>query len=503
MTTTMRPFATLPKRILSALGWAVLAATPGMAQDLPERVPVLPAATAPPAPLRAAPVPATPAPPAPAMAEVLAPSPAFGALALPESSASQDPADSLYRAARSQMNSRRWADAARTLRVLRERHPRSTYVGDSYYFEALVRSRMGDQREIRRALELLLEQQEMHPDAGTASDGRELRVRLEARLAERGDARAARAVVSAARAASECDEGEEGVRATALSALLHMDPERARPLLMEVLTERDACSRELREQALFILAQSPDEGTVDVLVELARTDPSPEIREAAVFWLSQTGREEAVDALVSILESEEASPEVQEKAVFALGQHPSERAAEAMRGYATRPGGDPEVRANAIFWLGQRGGVQASGFLRELYAELDDPELRERVLFSVAQSPGDPANLEWLTERALDETEEMEVRTQALFWAGQAGMEAGAVLRVFRTADDAELREQAIFVLTQMPDSDEAVDALMEIARGEEDPELRERAVFWLGQSDDPRVAEFLLELIRRGGGGR
>jgi HEAT repeat protein len=174
-----------------------------------------------------------------------------------------------------------------------------------------------------------------------------------------------------------------------------------------------------------------------------------------------------------------------------------------MRGYATRPGGDPEVRANAIFWLGQRGGVQASGFLRELYAELDDPELRERVLFSVAQSPGDPANLEWLTERALDETEEMEVRTQALFWAGQAGMEAGAVLRVFRTADDAELREQAIFVLTQMPDSDEAVDALMEIARGEEDPELRERAVFWLGQSDDPRVAEFLLELIRRGGGGR
>ena len=45
-----------------------------------------------------------------------------------------------------------------------------------------------------------------------------------------------------------------------------------------------------------------------------------------------------------------------------------------------------------------------------------------------------------------------------------------------------------------------AVDQLMEIARNEEDSELTKNAIFWLGQSDDPRVAEFLLEIIRRGG---
>jgi hypothetical protein len=37
----------------------------------------------------------------------------------------------------------------------------------------------------------------------------------------------------------------------------------------------------------------------------------------------------------------------------------------------------------------------------------------------------------------------------------------------------------------------------MEIARDAEDPELRQTAIFWLGQSEDPRVAEFLLELLR------
>ena len=39
----------------------------------------------------------------------------------------------------------------------------------------------------------------------------------------------------------------------------------------------------------------------------------------------------------------------------------------------------------------------------------------------------------------------------------------------------------------------------MDLARTEQNDELRKRAIFWLGQSNDPRVAEFLLTLIRGG----
>jgi hypothetical protein len=46
----------------------------------------------------------------------------------------------------------------------------------------------------------------------------------------------------------------------------------------------------------------------------------------------------------------------------------------------------------------------------------------------------------------------------------------------------------------------EVVDFLMELVREEQDKELRERALFRLGQSKDPRVADFLLALIRGGG---
>ena len=52
--------------------------------------------------------------------------------------------------------------------------------------------------------------------------------------------------------------------------------------------------------------------------------------------------------------------------------------------------------------------------------------------------------------------------------------------------------------LSSQIDEPESVDALMDIARNDDDQELRENAIFWLGQSDDPRVADFLLELIRR-----
>jgi hypothetical protein len=41
----------------------------------------------------------------------------------------------------------------------------------------------------------------------------------------------------------------------------------------------------------------------------------------------------------------------------------------------------------------------------------------------------------------------------------------------------------------------------MEVAENAENGEIREQAIFWLGQSDDPRVPEFLLRIIGRGGG--
>jgi len=155
------------------------------------------------------------------------------------------------------------------------------------------------------------------------------------------------------------------------------------------------------------------------------------------------------------------------------------------------------VREQAIFWLGQNPSAGGTQYLMQLYTTLDDPDLKERTIFSIAQA-NTAESRRWLMERVRDSSESAENRKNALFWAGQSGAVGAAELKgVYQSLTDPEMKEQVIFVASQKNDS-AAVDLLMEIARTEEDPELKSRAIFWLGQSKDPRVPQFLLSLIRR-----
>lgn len=405
----------------------------------------------------------------------------------------EDPGSRAYAAAREALNAGSYRRAAGAFRDLRRDFPESGYVADSYYYQAFSLSRIGGGSDLREARELLTTQMERYPSAATLADAEELMIRVESRLARQGDARAAVAITR--QASDPCGPGQE-VRAAALNALLNMDAEKALPILKEVLQDKDACSAELREQAVFLVAQKLDEESVDILLDLAHRnpDPDPGVREQAVFWLSQVRSEEAMQALESIL-TQSNDPEVQESAIFAIAQHRSERSMEILQSYAEREDLPVETRENAIFWIGQnQGGAE---YLLSLWDRIRNPELKENILFAVAQTRGQESR-EWLVQRAMDRQEDLEVRKNALFWAGQQGAFTLPELReLFSNFSDAELKEQVIFVASQRREP-EAVDFLMEVAENEENGKLREDAIFWLGQSKDPRVPEFLLRIIGR-----
>ena len=420
----------------------------------------------------------------------------------------EDPAAREYTAARQALNDGRYDVAAQGFATLRQNRPQSGYVPDSFYFEAFALSRLGERAQLSRAVSLLDEQRTRFPSAATRADADALRVRIESQLAQRGDARAAASVTrqaSGATAPSQADRqtqttcANQEARAAALSALMNMNSERAIPILQEVLRTRDECSVELRRQAVFLVSQHMTAESIDILLDLAHRNPDPdaEVRENAVFWLSQVRSDEAMDALEAILR-ESTDEELRENAVFAISQHGSERSVRALRDVAERADMPRDLRENAIFWIGQSSSAGGAGYLMELYGRLDDEELKESVLFGVSQSSGEEARA-WLVERAMDPTESVELRNNALFWAGQSGALGLAELRaLYGTlgADEQELKEQVVFVASQQSGT-EAVDFLMDIARTETDSELRENAIFWLGQSNDPRVPEFLLQLIR------
>ena len=91
-------------------------------------------------------------------------------------------------------------------------------------------------------------------------------------------------------------------------------------------------------------------------------------------------------------------------------------------------------------------------------------------------------------------------RTQSVFWVGQAAGEAatrGLSDIVVDNDVDREVREQAVFALSQRP-RDEGIPALIAVAKTNKDPEIRKKAMFWLGQSGDPRALDLFEQILTR-----
>lgn len=92
-------------------------------------------------------------------------------------------------------------------------------------------------------------------------------------------------------------------------------------------------------------------------------------------------------------------------------------------------------------------------------------------------------------------------RKDAVFWLSQAAGDAATVglTELAENEDeDREVRDQAVFALSQLPD-DQGVPILIRLARSNKDPKVRRKALFWLGQSDDPRALKLFEEILTKG----
>jgi HEAT repeat protein len=466
---------------------------------------------------------------------------------------SYEEAKELYEQGRRQIRRDNYRRAVEAFREVNEDYSDSEYAADALYWEAFALYKLEYADDLHRALDLLAEQERRFPDDYEDGDGEFLATRIRRLLAEAGDlesveqltreaegyaaqerreaqARAREAeylahesrhrdheadhhATEAQRRAREAERHEaerhahdtgshhreDDIRITAVEALLHMESERAIPILEDVLRQRDSTSSELRAKALFVLSQQHSPETVELMMDVARNDPDPDVRREAVFWMGQMPGAETLDFLAELV-AEESDPEFLDQAIFALSQHDDERASAILRDLAADETRDSEIRGQAVFWLGQRSGPNSFEFLRDLYQDLEEPEIKERVIFAMSQNAGDRER-EWLLGVAGDATEPVEAREQAVFWLGQSGYLSITQLEsLYDSMEESVLREKVIFSLSQMPNS-EAVDLLIKIAREDPDPELRRHAVFWLGQTDDSKAEDFLIQLISEGGG--
>jgi HEAT repeat protein len=295
-----------------------------------------------------------------------------------------------------------------------------------------------------------------------------------------------------------------------LPAVLADDPI-AVPRLIS-LARDDARLQETRRQAIQWIGLLGDARVVPVLVDFARAggaaptgedidvdDEAPGkkgLATAAMAALSSLDGGVGVPALIDLART--GTSGTRAAAVFWLGQAGDPRAFAALHTVIENDREDERIRSQAIFAMSHGGDTPDSEFayLRDIYPRLTSHKMKEAIQMGMGEDKS--GGSQWLIDRARDTGESLDMRKNALFWAGQKESTPTKDLAAFyRGTTDPELREHAIFVLSQRRD-EAALDELLRIARDDSDKRMRARALFWLGQKDDPRVAKLISDRVSR-----
>lgn len=363
-------------------------------------------------------------------------------------------ADELYRAAQKDLDTGKWTEAAGKFgQVAQKGGPEADA---ALYWQAYAQRKAGRAKD---ALATVRRLASAHPKSPWLDDARALEVEI------RG-------------ASGPVPDADIDLKLYALSALIGKDPGRALPRLQEIL--RGPHPLPVKEQALFVVSQGETPAARQLLDQIARGSSHPELQATALEYLGNLGDDTARQTLREIYRS---SSRTEVKLAALEGSHIAGDHAALLE--VARSNQPLPLRSRAIELL---GGSEARAELRQLYASESDRELRRDILDALASAE----DLEILS-RAAREEKDPELRQHAIQSLGVSqSREATETLRSIYASGDRPTRQA---VLDAFNAQDNAK-ALIEIFRSEKDPELRKHVVHILTNMDSPEAEEFVNRIF-------
>jgi hypothetical protein len=159
---------------------------------------------------------------------------------------------------------------------------------------------------------------------------------------------------------------------------------------------------------------------------------------------------------------------------------------------------DNDDRIAALNALLQMDADRAMPILQKVLARRDacSAGLRRKAVFLVSQKRTDEtANILMNVARS---DPDQEVREQAVFWLSQVPGSTGLLEEILRGDQNDDIKDKALFALSQQNEP-RAQQILRDFAlRESENGDLREKAIFWLGQRHSTENTEFLRSLYAR-----
>jgi HEAT repeat protein len=266
----------------------------------------------------------------------------------------------------------------------------------------------------------------------------------------------------------------------ALNGLMNSDPERAVPILDNLL--RTSKEPKLKDKALFILSQSSSPQAYEVLSRVARNNSEPDVQRRAVRYLGIMGGERNrklladlynstgdIDIKKSILKSYMIAGDRQH--LFSLAK--------------AEP--NPELRMEAINQLGLTG---ARDELSELYGTETNVDVRKKIIQAMFLG----GSAEKLYDIAKNEPN-LELKLTAIRNLGLLGGErTGQFLASLYQADSRrEVRKSIINALFIQG----GAKALVALARQEKDPELKKEIINKLSLMNSKEAVDYLMEYLK------
>ncbi|HEX9219397.1 MAG TPA: HEAT repeat domain-containing protein [Gemmatimonadaceae bacterium] len=162
------------------------------------------------------------------------------------------------------------------------------------------------------------------------------------------------------------------------------------------------------------------------------------------------------------------------------------------------PDEDNDDRIAALNALMQMDAERAMPILKKVLARRDQcsASLREKAVFLVSQKRT-PETGNILMDVARSDPDQ-DVREKAVFWLSQVPGSTGLLEEILKGNGDENIKEKALFSLSQQNEP-KAQQILRDFAlRESESGDLREKAIFWLGQRRSTENTEFLRNLYSR-----
>ena len=334
---------------------------------------------------------------------------------------------------------------------------------------------------------------------------------------------------------------DEELRMFALAQLMDRDPERALPLVLEML--QDSGSEDVRGDTLFMLGMSDDPRAQQAIAKIARDSNNPELQADAIRMLGISANQPSIDLLASLYQESdsvhvkqavieaymigdesgelveiltgllktEKTPELQRDIIHTLGVMDATEELQAL--YPTLVDHETKVAALEAFFL-----AGDTRILRKVLDTETDPELRKTAIQGIAMEDGKEAAA--LLESVYDNATSVEEKRAVLESLVMMDEAENLALKIVRTETDTELRREAIHMLGVMEATKEMAElyssieetelrktvlesmmiaddsaGLMEILQTEKDPELRAAAIQALAINGDDDVVKYLVGL--------